>query len=117
MGELPAKLPSTFERHVGRIPIYIGLCIFLAQAFTQFSMFFQLPEKVRIVMSRLQTIEDIAAKGAVLHADKEARLDELRHLVEQREVAHKLMLDDDRTQWEAIRELDRRIDEITKGTP
>ena len=112
MGELSQQ--SKFERHINRAPIYIGICIFLMQMLTQFSLFFQLPEKVKIVMSRLQTIEEFMSKGQTMHAAKDEQLKALRHDVDQREQQHKLMLDDDRTQWEAIRDLDRRVDGLEK---
>jgi hypothetical protein len=101
--------------HIARAPIYIGICVFLMQMLTQFSLFFQLPEKVKMVLRRLDVIEEYASEGKALHAQREVEVASLRHLIEQREQAGKLMQEDDRTQWEAIRELDRRIDEIEKG--
>jgi hypothetical protein len=101
--------------HIARAPIYIGICVFLMQMLTQFSLFFQLPEKVKMVLRRLDVIEEYASQGKALHAQREAEVASLRHLIEQREEAGKLMQEDDRTQWEAIRELDRRIDGLEKG--
>ena len=116
MGELPAP-PRPRIDHIARAPIYIGICVFLMQMLTQFSLFFQLPEKVKLVLRRLDVVEGYASQGAVRHKSTEEQLAAFRHLIQQREEAHKLMLDDDRTQWEAIRELDRRIDDIDKEKP
>ena len=119
MGEI--SQPSKFERHIGRAPIYIGIAVFLMQMLTQFSLFFQLPEKVKILLARIDTMEEFAreavATGTALHVAKEEQLKAMRHDINQREQAHQFMLEDDKTQWEAIRELDRRVDALSTKEP